>query len=169
MNALGKEADFKSSQIGTVPLLVGGMLRNRNSPWKIGYGLISPVSFDFKATARIDGSYPVVETAESPGNEDLIGQQDISTKLSEIALGIGAGRKLNDNWSFGFTGFFLVRSQTYSKSSLVRAYLNDEDNTLVSTTVLQQLSYYNVRFVPKFGLAYRKDSWAAGITLTLPS
>ncbi len=169
LNALGKEADFKSSQIGTVPLLVGGMLRNRNSAWKIGYGLISPVSFNFKATARLDGSYPVVETAESSGNEDLIGQQDTSTKLSEIALGIGAGRKLNDYWSFGFTGFFQVRSQTYSKSSLVRAYLNDEDNTLVSTTVLQQLSYYNVRFIPKFGLAYRKQGWAAGITLTLPA
>ncbi len=168
-NALGQQADFKSSQFGSVPILIGGMFKIKSAKWKIGYGLIAPVDFNFKGNARLDGSYAITDDQESPGEEVLVGESEKSSKISEVSLNIGVGRKLNEKWSVGLTQLFTFRSQTYNRQLLAHLILNDEERTLLNTTIVQYMQYYHLRYAAKLGVAFREDRWSAGLTLTSPS
>ncbi|WP_443939198.1 hypothetical protein [Pedobacter sp. MW01-1-1] len=168
-NALGQNADFKSSQIGSTPLLLGGMIKTGSEKTRLAYGVVTPTNFNFKASARIVGNFPLINDVESPGNEGGIGQTSLQTKLSELGAGIGLGRKINDFFSIGITGLFVVRSMDFSRSSLTRVYLNQPSSPLVSSTIIQNVNYYNVRFVPKIGLSYNKGRWQSGLSITVPS
>lgn len=169
-NALGQQKDFKSNNLAAVPLLVGGMFRSgKESKWKIAYGIVTNIDFNFNANARIDTEHEIVDDNESPGKEDFIAQAGISSRLKEITAGIGLARKFADNWSLGISGFFLVRNQEFSRYQYARLYLNDDQGTLVSTSFVRNLKFYNVRFAPKVGIAYEKDNFSAGLTVSAPA
>ena len=168
-NALGKKADFKSNHIGSVPLFIGGMIKTKNSPYRISYGVLAQTSFDFKADARVAGSYQLINDEDSPGNENAIGQTSIDSRVSELSAGVGVGRKIGKWFSIGIAGGFIVRSVDYSHFSLVRVYMNQSVDPLVTSTIIQNVNYYNVRFQPKLGFSYEKGKWQAGITIAPPS
>lgn len=168
-NALGQKADFKSNHIGSVPLFIGGMIRSKNSKYRIAYGVLAQTSFDFKADARVQGSFALIDDDDSPGNENAIGQTSINTKLSELVAGVGVGRKVGNWFSIGISGGFIARSVDYTRYSLVRVYMNETSDPLVSSTIIQSVNYYNVRFQPKLGLSYQKGHWQVGFTLAAPS
>jgi len=168
-NALGEKADFKSSQLGSVPLLTGGMINTKDKRWKIGYSFMSPVQFNFKGIARKDGYFDLVDDIESPGKEEFVGESGVSSKLSEILIILGAARQLNENWSVGLSNLFTVRSNSYLRNFSSYAFLNNPDNTMISAQLTQNVDYYNVRYAAKVGIAYKKDKWRAGLTVTTPS
>ncbi|RPD41511.1 outer membrane protein transport protein [Chitinophaga barathri] len=167
-NALGQRADFKSSNIATIPLLVTGMFETKNPRLKIGYGFVSPVNFDFKATARFDGFQQIVDDSESPGDEEFIGQQSISTSVHEVAAAIAIGYKLNPKFAIGITNLFTVRTANYTKATLSRFFLNNADRQLVTATFLQNFNYYHVRYAAKIAAAYKTKRFDAGLTVTTP-
>ncbi len=171
-NAIGQQADFKSNKFASIPLLAGGMLRIKNekrSPWKIGYAFMAPVDFSFKGIARVDNAFDIVDEAESPGKEDVIGESGVTSKLSEVVLGLGFGRALNEHWAVGITHLFTVRSQTYQRSLSTHMYLNDAAATFASGILLQNVDYYNIRYAAKLGVNYRTAGWSWGLTITTPS
>lgn len=168
-NALGEKANFKSSQLGSVPLLTGAMINIKNKKWKIGYSFMSPVQFNFKGIARKDGLFELVDDIESPGKEEFVGESGITSKLSEILIVLGAARQLNENWSIGLSNLFTVRSNAYLRNLSTYAFLNNAERTMISAQLTQNVDYYNVRYAAKVGLAYKKDKWRAGLTLTTPS
>lgn len=169
-NALGEQKDFKSSYLASVPLLVGGMFRSgKEHKLKIAYGLVSPVDFSFNATARIDNYEEIVGDPESPGAEEFIAQSGISSKLKETIAAIGLGRRINEHWSIGLSNFFVVRTQQFSRTQYARAYLNDAANTLVSSSFVRNVSFYNVRYVAKLGITYEKENFSAGMSVSAPS
>jgi hypothetical protein len=167
-NAIGQQADFKSSSIGSVPLLLSGMIKTKSARWKIGYAIVHPVDFNFKATARIDGDYPIVDDAQSPGDEAFIGQESILSSISETTVALGVSRKLSEHWSVGISNLFTARSASYLRATLSRFFLNDPDSTLVTSTVLESFSYFHLRYAAKIGLAYRNGPIGAGLTFTTP-
>lgn len=167
-NALGQQADFKSSQFASLPLMAGGIIRSKGK-LKMAYGLMVPTDFGFKGLARVDDSYPIVDDAESPGSEALIATASKNAKLNETMVGFGAGYPINENFSVGATMLFTLRTQDYFETFLTRMYLNDAESTFVNTSFLENLNYWNVRGVLKFGATYKKDNWSYGLTLTMPS
>lgn len=168
-NALGRQADLKSNQIGSTPLLIGGMIRTHSEKTRIAYGLITPTNFSFKAIGRAQGEFPLIDDSESPGNEPAIAQASIQTKLSELGAGIGIGRKISSSFGVGITGMFIARSLDYNNNRLVRLYMNQPSMPLVTATLIQNVDYFNVRFAPRIGLGYEKGNWQAGLTITSPS
>ena len=168
-NAVGQQADFRSNQFASVPLLAGGMLKTKRDRWKIGYAFIAPVDFSFKGIARIDSDFALVDDAESPGTEALVGESSLTSKLSEVVLGLGIGRALNEQWAIGITHLFTVRSHTYQRNFSAHMFLNDAAQTLVSANRVQNVDYYNVRYAAKVGVTYRTSGWSWGLTLTTPS
>lgn len=168
-NALGQEADFKSNKFASIPLLAGGMLKTKTDKWKIGYAFMAPVDFSFKGIARIDGTFDIADDAESPGKEDVIGESGVTSKLSEVILGLGVGHALNERWAVGLTHLFTVRSQTYHRNLSVHMFLNNADETLASGILSQNVEYYNIRYAAKVGLNYRTPTWSWGLTFTTPS
>lgn len=168
-NALGEKKDFKSSSLGSVPLFAGGLISKADKRLKIGYGVMSAVDFNFKATARIDNNLPVVDDAESPGNEEFIGQGSVNAKVNELVIGIGGGYKLNDNWSVGLSNLFTVRSASINKATYARFFLNEPGNPLVSSSFVRNADYYNVRYAAKLGINYQRENFSAGLTITTPT
>ena len=168
-NALGKEKDFKSGHFGSVPLLIGGMISTGIKKLKVGYGMMSPVNFNFKANARLDEKLPIVDDAESPGDEEFIGQANINDKLNEFSVCLGAGYKLNDKWSVGLTNIVLVRSQVFERATYSRFFLNTPGYPLVSTSFVRNVEYTHIRTSFKAGLNYQDKNFGAGLTFTTPS
>jgi hypothetical protein len=168
-NATGQQKDFKSNHFGTVPLLIGGMIASGVKKLKLGYGMMSPVNFGFKATARVDQKLPIVSDAESPGDEEYIGQSNIDYKLNELAVGVGAGYKLNDQWSVGLTNILTVRSVDFERATYSRLFLNTTGNPLVSSSFVRNVEYSHIRYAAKIGLNYQAKNFGAGLTFTTPS
>ena len=168
-NALGQQADFESAQVGSVPLLAGGMINTKDQKWKIGYAFITPVEFNFKGIARLDGNYDIIDNSESAGVEELVAEAGITTKTSELVFAFGLGRKLNENWSFGLSNLFTIRSHSYQRNFSTYAFMNNEARTLVGANQNQNVEYYNVRYAAKLGAVYKNGNWSTGITLTSPS
>lgn len=167
-NALGQQADFKSNQFATIPLMAGGMLKTKGK-LSMAYGLMSPVDFNFDGLARIDDFYPIVDDEVSPGDENVIATSAKSSNLKETIFAFGAGYPLNEHFSVGATALFTLRSQSYSESLLTRMYLNDADQTFVNTSDLENISYWNVRGGLKLGVTYTNGSWSYGLTLSTPT
>ena len=168
-NALGNEADFKSGQIGSVPLLAGGMIRTGSEKWKVGYAFIAPVDFKFKGVARVEGNYDLVDDSESVGLEETVAEAALDNKTSELIVAIGIGHKINENWSVGLSNLFTVRSLSYQRSLSTYIFLNQDVNPLIGTNILQNADYYNVRYAAKLGVVYQKNQWDVGLTVTTPS
>ena len=168
-NALGQTADFESVQVGSVPLLAGGMIKTKNQKWKIGYAFITPVDFSFKGIARLDNSFEVIDDTESPGLEEVVAEAAITTKTSEVIFALGLGRKLDENWSVGLSNLFTVRSHSYQRNFSTYVFMNDENRSLVGANQNQNVEYYNVRYAAKLGAVYKSGNWSTGLTLTSPS
>lgn len=168
-NALGNESDYQSAQLGAVPLLAGGMIRTGSEKWKVGYAFIAPVDFNFKAVARVEGNYDLIDDTESLGLEETVAEAAITNKTSEFVVAIGLGHKINENWSVGVSNLFTARSLSYQGSLSTYIFLNDAENSLVGGNILKNADYFNVRYSAKFGVVYQKDKWDLGLTLTTPS
>ena len=169
LNAVGEQADFKTANFVTVPLLIAGMLPSKNPRLKWGYGLGGPMHFTFNGNGRVDGPYSIVNDAESPGEENYTGQAQVKTKSNETLAGLGLGYRLNKNWSVGLTNQITIRSVEYTNVVLSRFYLNNQDLDLVSSNIWKSTKYNHWRYAAKFGIAYTNKNWDMGLTLTTPS
>lgn len=165
-NILTEEKDFSSLQLTSVPLLTSGQFKTKAKNLRLSYGIFSPVAFQFRGTARIEGSYAVVPDSESPGNEIFVGDQNLFMRLRELVVAFGISYKLNEQWAIGLTNLIDVRSQHYNRELFSRYYLNNANATSVSTSFIQSFNYYNVRYMPKVGIAYRGTNWSWGATFT---
>ena len=168
-NALGQRGDFESAQLGSVPLLAGGMIRTKSQKWKIGYAFVSPVDFNFKGIARFDGNFDLVDEPESAGLEEVVAETGVTSKTSELIFAIGIGHQLDEHWSVGLSNLFTVRSHNYQRNFSTYVFLNDENRTLVGGNLAQNAEYYNVRFAAKLGVVYHRGNWKTGLTVTAPS
>lgn len=167
-NVLTEEKDFTSLQLSSVPLLTSGQFKSKLKNVRISYGIFSPVAFQFRGLARIEGAYAVVPDGESPGNETFVGDENLFSRLNEINGAIGASYKLGERWSVGLTNLFDVRTHHYNRAVFTHYTLNNSNQTLVNTSFTQSFNYYNVRYMPKLGLAFRGDKWSWGATFTAP-
>ena len=166
----GPGQDVTSNQFSAVPVTVSGLIKKKKpSRWTMGYAIIVPTEFTFKASAREDEAKNIVADTESPGAEEYVGQFSINTRLSENQGAFAVAYKINDKWSVGLTNQFIYRSHNYSKNELTRLYLNNTANTLVSTGESQAIEYTNLRYSPKIGLAYSSGNFSWGMAVVIPS
>lgn len=174
-NGAGPGLDVVSSQFSAVPITVSGLIpKKQSSRLTLGYAIIVPAEFTFKATAREDAAIDIVTAGtESPGPEDYVGQFSNSTRLSENQGAFALAYKFSDKFSVGLTNQFIYRSHTYTKNELCRMILNNSvtpgNGTLVTTNESQTIEYTNLRYVPKLGLAFASGNWSAGAALSFPS
>jgi hypothetical protein len=167
-NALGNNADFKDMNLGSVPLLVAGMFRTRNQRLRLGYGILQPVDFNFKGAARLDGNYDLVPDPESPGPEAVIAQKNVTSDLHEIMVVFTPSWRLGEHWAIGLGNFFTGRSQNYTNAVLVRGYLNDAAQTLVTADEIQHFNYFHLRYVAKLGVSWKGKNVSFGATVSTP-
>jgi long-subunit fatty acid transport protein len=171
----GPGQDVTSNQFSAVPITLSGLIRKKKpNRWTLGYAIIVPTEFTFKATAREEAVKNIASETESPGAESYVGQFTINTRLSENQGAFAIAYKINDHWSIGVTNQFIYRSHTYTKNELSRMILNNvstinPNGTLVSTSEAQSIEYTNLRYAGKVGLAFSSGNWSAGVAVVLPS
>jgi len=168
-DALGNQKDFNNDNFKNLPLLISGLIPTKNPNIKMGYGFATSVDYGFSGLARIDGNYPIVDDAESPGDEATIGQLSLNSRITETTLGYGIGKKFNDRWSLGATVLFLWRNQGYERNLFTRMFLNTVGNPLVSGDYMQNFSYNNLRTQLKLGIYYAGNHFDIGLVLNSPS
>ena len=170
-NGAGPGQDVISNQFSAVPITLSGMIRKKK-PRRLtmGYAIIVPSEFTFKATAREDGFKDIVTAGnESPGAEDYVGQFTINTRLSENQGAFALAYKINDHWAVGLTNQFSFRSHSFTKNELCRMILNNSAASLVSTSESQSIEYTNLRYTAKIGFGFSAGKWSAGVAVVLPS
>ena len=167
-NILTQEKEFTSLQLTSVPLLTSGQFKTKVPNLRISYGIFSPAAFQFRGQAHLTGMYPVVPDDESPGEEAFVGDINLFTRMRELDVAFGVSYKLNEHWSIGLTHLFGERNHFYNRSVFTYYLLNNTDQTLVSRSLTQGFNYYNVRYMPKLGIAFRGNKWSWGATATAP-
>ncbi|UZD23006.1 hypothetical protein [Algoriphagus halophytocola] len=167
VNALGQRADFKGLQFNTIPLLVSGSIQT-NSKWNISYGLMTPVSFSFNGIARLNGFFDLATGEISPGEEELVAESGINTKVQETMVAIGAGRKIGENLGFGISLLNTLRTVNYSFRFSAKALTNTEDYLMIARIQNEFIDYFAVRTALKAGLNYQKAGYGLGLTVTSP-
>ncbi len=168
-NALGENQDLTGNRLGSIPLLLSGVVRSPKSAVRLGYGFVRPVDFAFRTGARVDRYLNIFDDPISPGPELFVGDARIESRLTDDLFCLAAGKKLKNGFSIGLSHFFSYRSQLFSRTTLARFILNDPTQTLVSSSFLRNLNYYMFRYIPKLGLQWKKGPLSLGLTLTLPS
>ena len=168
-NALGNQKDFNNDNFKNLPLLISGLIPTNNPNINMGYGFASSVDYGFHGLARIDGDYPIVDEAESPGEEATIGQLSLNSRITETTFGYGIGNKFNDRWSLGATILFHWRNQAYERNLYTRMFLNTAGSPLVSGDFLQNFSYDNLRSQLKLGVYYKGNHFDIGLAVNSPS
>ncbi|SFT39112.1 hypothetical protein SAMN04489724_0550 [Algoriphagus locisalis] len=166
-NALGQRADFKGIQFNTIPLLISGSIQTK-SDWNVSYGLLTPVSFNFNGVARIEGQYELASEDISPGQEDLVSESGIITKVQETTVALGIGKKLSPNLGFGISLLNTLRTLNYSYRFSAKALTNSDDYFLISRTQNEFINYFAARTSLKLGLNYQKGTYGLGLAITTP-
>jgi long-subunit fatty acid transport protein len=169
----GAGQDVTSNQFSAVPVTVSGLIKKKKtSRLTMGYAIIVPTEFTFKASAREEGLKDIDQLSsglQSPGDEEYVGQFSINTRLSENQGAFAFAYKINDQWSVGLTNQFIYRAHNYAKNELNRMILNNASATLVSTGESQSVEYANLRYVPKLGFAFTSGNWSVGVAINFPS
>ncbi len=169
-NGAGTGLDVSSSQFSVVPITFSGLLpKSENSRLTMGYALLVPTEFTFKASAYTSGPKNIVAESLSPGPEDFVGQFALNARLTENMGAFAFAYKLDDHWSLGLTNEFIYRSHTYARSELARLILNNSAASLVSTSETVNVEYTNLRYDAKIGVAYYAENWSAGLVVKSPS
>lgn len=166
-NALGQQADFAGLQFNTVPLLISGALRLK-SGFRINYGLLTPVSFKFNGVARINRLSDLINENESPGQEELVAESAVSTRVQETTLALGVSKKLNLNLGVGLSLLTTLRSLDYSYRFSGKTLTNQLDPLLISRSQNEFVNYFNVRTALKAGINYQGNGYGVGFTVTSP-
>ncbi len=169
-NGAGPGLDVSSNQFSAVPTTVSGLIPKRQANrLTMGYAIIVPTEFTFKASARLADNKAIVADTESAGLEEYVGQFTNNTRVSENMVAFALSYRLTDKWSIGYSNQVTLRTHTFSKTELARMILNNAAATLVSTSEVQNIEYTNLRYSGKFGIAYKSGNWSAGIAITSPS
>ncbi len=166
-NALGQRESFNGLQFNSVPLLISGTIKSK-STWNISYALVTPVSFKFNEVARIEGEVNLIDEDESPGNEELVAESGLNTKVQETSLLIGVGKEISNRLGFGLSLINTLRSIDYNYRFNAKGFTNAEDPILISWSRTEFVDYWSLNTALKAGFNYQGNSYGLALTVTTP-
>lgn len=166
-NALGEQADFKGLQFNTIPLLISGAFKFKNG-FRLNYGLLTPVSFKFNGVARIDRYSNLVEESESPGEEELLAESSINTRVQETSLALGVSKKIGSRLGIGLTLLNTIRTVDFTYQFSGKTLTNEAVPLLISRISNEFVHYFNLRTALKGGINYQGIGFGLGFTVTTP-
>jgi hypothetical protein len=111
--------------------------------------------------------------AANPGDEYYTGEYYLRSKFRDYYGGAGFGYKLSDELSLGFTSMISYKDDQYYNLISANAFTMDSQG--VQGQYLSDASYhlkytmYDVRLITKMGVRLKKQSWAFGASLNMPS
>jgi len=166
----GVGTSLDSGQINIIPLLISGTRSFEKLPKNVfGYSLIARNYSSIKSSARRDidaDIIPVFDDGRFAGEEDYVGQYHLDADLTEMWGGLSWARKLNEKIAMGATLFLGMRNQSQTHSTNVFA---TKGLDTARSTLYQNIDFWNIRGLLKFGVSADFDALKLGIVMTTPS
>ena len=177
-NGMGPDVDVFTGGYLLYPQMLSSVFKIGNEdPWYINFNWLTRNNAFKIINERYEQDYDVIPTLN--GIEHFSGSLDYFQELSEQWVGIGTGRKIGENWSVGGSIFGTYRwqlnrfeqvAEAYPKTNFVTLPNGDLHQWYVSsTTAMQLVQFENFQIIAKAGIAFEKDRWKLGLTVTAPS
>ena len=145
---------------------------------QMGGGLVGPprwggYRFAFMTLARHFGHFDFNERFrwDLPSGGQRVARVELQDVVSESWTGLGVGKKINEVWSWGASGFWAYRHRRYESQVLIKDYQGAEENpsSLGTYYHYHNLRYNNIKLIFKAAVHGRKGPWRWGASLTLAS
>jgi hypothetical protein len=174
VRGLGPDIDLQSNSTVIYPGLFAGELSSLRKEGKrvVGFAIYTRNIDHLRYTKRVTGERNIIDDAESPGPETLLGLYSIDSDISESAGSIGWGQRISDAWSFGVAALVFVRNHRYRENISTTIIAHPEANPLVDVVGAEtdiNLSYWATMAQLKTGLSYKSETWSAGLVIVTPS
>jgi hypothetical protein len=173
-NALGEDFPADRTQLDIYPRIVTLVLNPKKKP-----DLTIELAYFTKANdyMKIDrgNSYTGDIIASNPGNEHYSADYYLRTNFQDYYGGAGFGYKVSESLAFGFSGLISYKDDQYYNLISTNAFTLTDPEVPDARQYLSRSSYhlkytmYDVRFIGKFGLHFKKEQWTFGTNITLPS
>ena len=171
-NALGLDYPADRTQFDIYPRIVTLTVNPKKKP-----DLTIELAFFTKANEYLQvnrGNSLTSDIIESnPGEENYTGEYYLRSRFQDYYGGAGFGYKLSNSFSIGFTSMISYKDDqfynlitTNAFSSPVQGY---QDQYLSDASYHLKYTMFDVRLVTKFGMHYKKNSWALGANINFPS
>ncbi len=162
----GRSSPQTQSSFGGVPSLLAGTYRiNGWDKHSFAYSFLSRRRMDLTLTESTSAYGNVLP--EIPGEEYFSGDVGLNKKFNEEWLGLSWAFQPNDHFSIGVSNFVTIRKQSAFDRLIAQAYTEAQDVETYNN--LNSYNYSHVGLLWKIGLAWEKESWMWGLTLTTPT
>ncbi len=167
-NGAGDDRDLLATNWRVIPTLASGVHMFDFAPGHVFTHMIMARNYTSNSvSAREQRVIDVI--ARNPGNEDYTGQILFDSSLQEYWGGLGWGWRLTQNFAIGASAVGAFRIERNSVSVNVRATWFDQgQSTFEAASVRsdQYISYWDLRQLFKFGLAFEWEGLKLGATAT---
>jgi len=165
-NGAGQGVDLSSTRVSPAPSIFAVRLPEE---WlgdhELAVSVLTRHNFEFEATARsFDEFLPDIGDI---GSVSTAGEAGLSSRLSEGWFGPSWAWRLSETVAVGATGYFAIRSRR--ERSQILAQAADTAGNGAAAILFDDVSYWNVRFILKAGIAADFDPFSVGLTVTAPS
>lgn len=171
-NALGMDFPADRAQFDIYPRIITLTLNPKKKP-----DLTIELAFFTKANEYLQinrGTSLISDIiASNPGDENYTGEYYLRSRFQDYYGGAGFGYKLSNSFSLGFTSMISYKDDQFYNLVTTNAFTlpSSGNQNQYQSDASYHLKYtmFDVRLITKFGLHYKKDSWALGANLNFPS
>ena len=172
-NAIGDGLDVAGSNYVIAPQIISGNLMITRK-FEMGFIFLTRNNVDFSINKSHQGFYSLYpsETGILPFN--FIADYSLRNRILEQWAGVALSYTINDKWGIGITNFLGYRYQKYIKGLTATAIYTDTAYTNYGGYVekydyQREVTYDNLNYILKAGIAYNGEILNAGLSVTLPS
>ena len=107
----------------------------------------------------------------NPGEEQYTADFYFRSRFQDYYGGIGLGYKLSSSLAVGFSGMISYKDDQYYNLTTTSAFTGSGSSEQYLAEAMYNLKYnmFDVRLITKLGLQWRKNLWAFGMNLNIPS
>jgi hypothetical protein len=173
-DALGKDFPADRVQFNVYPRIITLTLNPKKSPkMTLEMAYFTKANEYIQINKGISFTDDIIEA--NPGDEIYTGEYYLRSKIQENYGGAGLGYKVNKSLSVGLSAFITYKDDQYYNLVTADAVtppgpLPGPSGQVISGSRFHlKYNEFDVRLLTKVGLRYRKDLWAFGMNLNIPS
>jgi len=156
----------RKSEFGGAPSLLAGTFGIKGlEKHSFAYSLLGRRNMDLNLN---EGSSLFGDVLPNiPGEEYLSGDAVVAKAFNEEWLGLSWSYTLNPQWSIGLSTYGTIRKQNVIDEANIQAYMANNDVEVYSSK--NRYDYTHLGLLWKLGLAWEKEAWSLGLTMTTPT
>ena len=173
-NILGTGTKLQSTNFQVQPQFFSYTFNPKKGSVSYAFSILTRIREDMESSYANSMLYDVLP--RFPGEEIYNSLFTYRNKYTDTWVGLGIGHQLKNGFSYGVTLFVSASTLIYRYAYSASAYFYaDSTNNNLNFSSVSENSYSETvkfnqyRIITKLGLAYKRNNWRFGLTVTLPS